>query len=154
MDRLERGLLQHLRDFLIELGVGFAFVGSQVHLAVGGEDFYLDLLLYHLRLRCFVVVDLKIEEFQPEFAGTMNFYLSAVDDLVRHPDDQSSIGILLCRTQNRVIAEYALRDVHKPLGVATYQLQEALPKDLRGSLPSIEYLEAELETLDDADTTD
>jgi len=150
---LERGLLQHIRDFLLELGVGFAFVGSQVHLEVGGEDFYPDLLFYHLRLRCLVVVDLKIGEFHPEYAGKMNFYLSAVDDLLRHPDDQPSIGILLCRTQNRVIAEYALRDVHKPLGVATYQLQEALPEDIRSNLPSIEDLEAGLQALDDHEDT-
>ncbi len=145
---LHRGLVDHLRDFLIELGVGFAFVGSQVHLEVGGEDFYLDLLFYHLRLRCLVVVDLKVGEFRPEFAGKMNFYLSALDDLMRHPDDQPPIGLLLCRTRNRVIAEYALRDIHKPLGVSTYQLQEALPDNLKGSLPSIEDLEAELDTTD------
>jgi predicted nuclease of restriction endonuclease-like (RecB) superfamily len=101
---LERGLLEHLRAFLLELGVGFAFVGSQYPLEVGGEDFRLDLLFYHLRLRCFVVIDLKMSPFQPEFAGKMNFYLSAVDDLLRHPDDQPSIGIILCRTRNRLFA--------------------------------------------------
>jgi predicted nuclease of restriction endonuclease-like (RecB) superfamily len=145
---LHRGLMEHIRDFLIELGVGFAFVGSQVHLEVGGEDFYLDLLFYHLRLRCLVVVDLKVGDFKPEFAGKMNFYLSALDDQMRHPDDQPPIGLLLCHTRNRVIAEYALRDIHKPLGVSTYQLQAALPDNLKGSLPSIEELEAELDTTD------
>ncbi len=139
---LEHGLLSHLRDFLLELGVGFGFLGSQYHLEVGGEDFYLDLLFYHVRLRCYVVIDLKIGAFKPEFAGKMNFYLAAVDDLLRHPDDQPSVGIILCRTRNRTIAEYALRDMHAPLGVATYRLTEALPAALQGSLPSVEELEA------------
>lgn len=141
---LERGLLAHLREFLLELGMGFAFVGSQQHLEVGGQDFYLDLLFYHLRLRCFVVIDLKISEFQPEFVGKMNFYLSAVDDHLKHPNDQPSIGIILCKTRNNVIVEYALRDTNKPMGVSTYQLTESLPKQLKGSLPTIEELEAEL----------
>lgn len=141
---LEKGLLNHLRDFMLELGVGFAFVGSQYHLEVGGEDFYLDLLFYHLKLRCYVVVELKIGEFKPEYVGKMNFYLSAVDDLLRHEQDGPSIGLLLCRTQNKVIAEYALRGVDKPLGVSTYQLAGSLPADLKGQLPSIEALEAEL----------
>ena len=146
---LERGLLEHLKDFMLELGVGFSFVGSQVHLEVGGEDFYLDLLFYHLKLRCFVVIDLKMGAFKPEYAGKMNFYLSAVDDLMRHPQDELSIGILLCKTKNKVLAEYALRDINKPLGVAEYQLAEALPEKLEGSLPTVEELEAELEGLDD-----
>lgn len=141
---LERGLLAHLREFLLELGIGFAFVGSQQHLEVGGQDFYLDLLFYHLRLRCFVVIDLKISEFQPEFVGKMNFYLSAVDDLLKHPNDEPSIGIILCKTKNNVIVEYTLRDTNKPMGVSTYQLTESLPKQLKGSLPTIEELEAEL----------
>lgn len=141
---LERGLLEHIRQFLLELGVGFAFVGSQYHLEVSGNDFYLDLLFYHLRLRCFVVIDLKISEFQPEFAGKMNFYLSAADDILRHPDDQPSIGIILCKTKNKVIVEYTLRDTQKPMGVSTYQLTESLPKQLEGSLPTVEELEAEL----------
>jgi predicted nuclease of restriction endonuclease-like (RecB) superfamily len=144
---LERGLLSHIRDFLLELGVGFAFVGSQYHLEVGGQDYYLDLLFYHLRLRCYVVIDLKISEFQPEFAGKMNFYLSAVDGLLRHPTDQPSVGIILCKTKNKVIVEYALRDTHKPIGVSAYQLTESLPKQLRGSLPTIEELEAELQAV-------
>jgi predicted nuclease of restriction endonuclease-like (RecB) superfamily len=141
---LERALIDHIRDFLLELGVGFAFVGSQYHIEVGEQDFYLDLLFYHLRLRCFVVVDLKTSDFQPEFSGKMNFYLSAVDDLLRHPDDQPSIGIILCRSKNQVIAEYALRDLDKPIGVSAYQLQKALPEQMKGSLPTIEELEAEL----------
>jgi hypothetical protein len=124
-------------------------VGSQYPLDVGGEDFHLDLLFYHLRLRCFVVIDLKLTAFRPEFAGKMNFYLSAVDDLLRHPDDQPTIGIVLCKTKNRVIAEYALRDLNKPIGVSQYQLLEALPEQLKGNLPTIEELEAELSGLAD-----
>ena len=151
---LERGLLRHLREFLLELGVGFAFVGSQHHLEVGGEDFYLDLLFYHLRLRCYVVIDLKIGDFRPEDSGKMNFYLSAVDDLVRGPDDQPSFGIILCKARNKVIVEYALRDARKPIGVATYQLTSALPERFRDQLPTIEELEAELHALpDEADAT-
>lgn len=122
-------------------------MGSQYHLEVGGEDFYLDLLFYHLKLRCYVIVELKIGEFRPEYVGKMNFYLSAADDLLRHEQDAPSIGLLLCRTQNRVIAEYALCGVNKPLGVSTYQLAESLPAELEGSLPSIEALEQELATL-------
>ena len=141
---LERGLLEHLRAFLIELGVGFAFVGSQYHLEVAGDDFFIDLLFYHLRLRCFVVIDLKMGEFRPEFAGKMSFYLSAVDTLLRHPDDRRSIGLVLCRTQNRVIAEYTLRDIRKPMGVATFTLADALPEEIRGDLPTIEEIEARL----------
>ncbi|MDQ2807110.1 MAG: PDDEXK nuclease domain-containing protein [Chloroflexota bacterium] len=141
---LERGLLAHIREFLLELGVGFAFVGSQYRIEVDGQDFFIDLLFYHLHLRCYVVIDLKVGEFQPEFAGKLNFYLSAVDDLLRRGDDQPSIGIILCKTQSKVIAEYALRDVHKPMGVATYQLAAALPEQLQSSLPTVAELEAEL----------
>lgn len=141
---LEQGLLAHLRKFLLELGAGFAFVGEQHHLEVGGEDFYLDLLFYHLRLRCFVVIDLKMEPFKPEFAGKMNFYLSAVDDLLRHKDDQPSIGLILCKERNRLVVEYALRDTHKPIGVSAYRITQRLPQRLKGSLPTVEQLEAEL----------
>ncbi len=144
---LERALIDHIRDFLLELGVGFAFVGSQYHLEVGGQDFYVDLLFYHLRLRCYVVVDLKMSDFQPEFLGKMNFYLSAADDLLRHPDDQPSIGIILCKSKNQAIAEYALRDLNKPIGVSAYQLQSALPEQLKSSLPTIAELEDVLETV-------
>ncbi|HNR24829.1 MAG TPA: PDDEXK nuclease domain-containing protein [Candidatus Bipolaricaulis anaerobius] len=141
---LEHALIGRLRDFLLELGKGFALVGSQYHLEVGGEDFYLDLLFYQLRLRCYVVIELKIGEFRPEDTGKMNFYLSAVDDILRHPEDRPSIGLILCKSQNRVIAEYALRDVSKPMGVATYRMTTALPAELQESLPSIEELEKEL----------
>jgi len=111
---LECGLLVHLRQFLLELGVGFAFVGSQYRLTVGNEEFFIDLLFYHLKLRAYVVIDLKMGAFEPEFAGKINFYLSAVDDLLRHHDDQPSIGIILCKTRERIVAEYALRDINKP----------------------------------------
>lgn len=141
---IERGLVEHIRDFLLELGVGFAFVGNQYHLEIGGQDFYMDLLFYHLRLRCYVVIELKAVEFQPEFTGKLNFYLSATDDLLRHSDDQPSIGILLCKSKNKVIAEYALRDMNKPMGVSTYQLMESLPQQLQSSLPTVGQLEAEL----------
>ncbi|BAY44671.1 hypothetical protein SAMD00079811_22720 [Scytonema sp. HK-05] len=144
---LEKALINHIRDFLLELGVGFAFVGSQYHLEVGGEDFYIDLLFYHLRLRCFVVIDLKIEEFKPEFSGKMNFYVSAVDDLLRHLNDEPSIGMILCKSRNKTIVEYALRDMNKPIGVSTYQLRQALPENLQGSLPTVEQLEAELDAV-------
>jgi len=141
---LERGLVEHIRRFLLELGVGFAFVGSQVHLEVEDEDFYLDLLFYHLRLRCFVVIDLKMEPFKPEFAGKMNFYLSAVDAQLRHPGDQPSVGIILCKTRKRLIAEYALRNTRSPIGVSEYTLTRTVPTALKSSLPSVQDLEKEL----------
>lgn len=143
---LETGLVDHIQKFLVELGAGFAFVGRQVHLTVGDDDFYLDLLFYHLKLRCFVVVDLKMKKFTPADAGQMNFYLSAVDSLMKHPTDTPTIGLILCKTRNRITAEYALRDIHKPIGVAEWQTQlvQSLPEPLKGSLPSIEEIEAEL----------
>lgn len=143
---LETGLVDHIQKFLVELGAGFAFVGRQVHLTVGDDDFYLDLLFYHLKLRCFVVVDLKMKKFTPADAGQMNFYLSAVDSLMKHPTDAPTIGLILCKTRNRITAEYALRDINKPIGVAEWQTQlvQSLPEPLKGSLPSIEEIEAEL----------
>lgn len=144
---LERGLVEHVQKLLLEMGAGFAFVGRQVPVEVGDEDFYLDLLFYHLRLRCFVVVDLKMKPFEPEFAGKMNFYLSAVDDQMRHENDAPTIGLLLCKdAKNKLKVEYALRDVKKPIGVAEWQtrLVESLPKNLRGSLPTIADIEREL----------
>jgi predicted nuclease of restriction endonuclease-like (RecB) superfamily len=143
---LENGLLTHIRKFLIELGAGFAFVGQQVHLPVDGEDFYIDLLFYHLKLRSYIVIDLKTTPFKPEYAGKMNFYLSAVDDQLRHPDDKLSIGLILCRTRSKVVAEYALRNVGTPMGIARYTTQfvESLPAEFKGSLPSPKELEAEL----------
>jgi len=141
---IESHLLQHLKEFLLELGVGFAFVGSQFHLEIGEQDFYLDLLFYHLKLRCYVVIELKNVEFKPEFSGKMNFYLSAVDDLLKHADDCASIGLILCKTKNKIVVEYALRDTAKPIGVSEFQLTESLPENLRGKLPTIEEIEAEL----------
>ena len=129
---------------MIELGVGFAFVGRQYRLAVGNDEFILDLLFYHLKLRCFVVVELKATDFKPEYAGKLNFYLSAVDDLLRHEDDEQTIGLLLCRGKDRVVAEYALRGMTQPMGVSDYQLRESLPEDLKGTLPAIEELEDEM----------
>src|SRR5277367_5073447 len=124
---IEQGLFDHIQRFLLELGVGFSFVGRQVHLEVEGDDFYIDLLFYHLRLRCFGVIELKNGPFKPEYAGKMNFYLSAVDDLMRHKDDQPSIGMILCKSRKKLIAEYALRDSRKPIGVAAFKLTTALP---------------------------
>lgn len=143
---LEQGLTDHIQKFLVALGTGFAFVGRQVHLEIGGDDYYLDLLFYHLKLRCYVVIDLKVEAFKPEFAGKMNFYLSAVDDQLRHRDDQPTLGLLLCQENNRLKVEYALRDVKKPIGVAEWRtrLVDSLPKKLQGSLPSIADIEREL----------
>jgi predicted nuclease of restriction endonuclease-like (RecB) superfamily len=138
---LERALLSHVRKFLLELGAGFALVGSQYHLEVGGEDFYLDLLFYHLDLRCYVVIDLKSGPFQPEHAGKISFYLSAVDNLLRKPGDGPTIGLILCRDQNRMIAEYSLQGLQNPIGLATYQL---MPEHLRDVLPSPAQLETEL----------
>jgi YhcG PDDEXK nuclease domain len=131
---------------LIELGVGFAFVGSQVPLELGTEDFRIDLLFYHLKLRCFVVIDLKMTPFKPEYAGKMNFYLSAVDDILRHPDDKPSIGLILCKGKDGLVAEYALRDINKPLGISEFRHLEKLPDQLKGTLPTIEQIEAELGT--------
>ena len=121
---------------------------GQYHLEVEGDDFYIDLLFYHLRLRCFVVIDLKVEVFKPEFSGKMSFYVSAVDDLLKHRDDMPTIGIILCKNKNQKIVEYAVRDMNKPIGVSTYQLREALPDQLQGSLPTVEQLEAELEAVE------
>jgi predicted nuclease of restriction endonuclease-like (RecB) superfamily len=141
---VERALLDHIRQFLLELGVGFAFVGSQYPLEVAGQDFRLDLLFYHLKLRAFIVVDLKAGPFKPEYAGKMNFYLSAVDDQLKHPTDQPSIGLILCKAKDQIIVEYALRDTAKPMGIAEFRLFEKLPARLKRSLPTIKELEEEL----------
>ena len=135
---LERGLLEHIRALSLSSARASPSSAASITLEVGGEDFYLDLLFYHLRLRCFVVIELKIEEFKPEFAGKMNFYLSAVDDLLRHPDDAPSIGMILCKGRNAMVAEYALRDTAKPMGVAEYRLSPALPAQLQADLPTAE----------------
>lgn len=153
---LEAGLIAHIREFLLELGQGFAFVGNQYRITVGGDEFFIDLLFYHLNLRCFVVIDLKMRGFEPEFAGKMNFYLSAVDDLLRRPGDAPAIGVILCKTKNSAVAEYALRDVNKPIGVSTHLtelLTRSLPENLRADLPSIEELESEVAAVAFPDVT-
>ena len=143
---LEQALVDHIQHFLLELGAGFAFVGRQVPLEVESHDFLIDLLFYHLKLRCFVVIELKVVPFDPSFIGQLNFYLSAVDDLLRHPDDKPTIGLLLCRTKDKLIVEYALRDLNKPIGVSEWETRivKELPKELKSSLPTIEELEKEL----------
>lgn len=150
---VERALVDHIERFLLELGTGFAFVGRQVHLEVGDDDFYLDLLFYHLQLRSYVVVELKAVPFQAGFVGQLNMYLSAVDDLLRHPDDKPTIGLLLCRSKKKLVVEYALRGFTKPIGVADWetQLTEKLPETLKGSLPTVEEIEAELLEAEGAD---
>ncbi len=142
---LEEALINHITKFLLELGAGFSYVGRQYPVEVGGKDYQIDLLFYHLKLRCFVVVELKKGEFIPEHAGKLNFYLNAVDDLLKHPADSASIGILICKERNKVVAEYALRGIDKPIGIAEYELTQAIPEKLKGSLPTIEEIEKELE---------
>ena len=141
---VEQALVDHIQRFLLELGAGFAFVGRQVHLEFASNDYYLDLLFYHLKLRCYVVVELKAVPFDPGFVGTMNMYLSAVDDLLRHVDDKPSIGLLLCRSKNRLVVEYALRNFRKPIGVAEWETKivKKLPDEFKGSLPTVEEIEA------------
>ncbi len=141
---LETQLLHHLERFLLELGKGFSFVGRQYRIEVGNEDFHIDLLFYHLKLRCFVVIDLKTGAFQPGYAGKMNFYLNVVDDQLRHETDARSIGLILCQDRNRVVAEYTLQGLDALIGVSEYELTQALPPELQSSLPSIEAIEAEL----------
>lgn len=145
--QLEQGLIEHIQKTLMELGQGFSFVGRQVLVEVGEDDFYIDLLFYHLKLRCYVVVELKNTPFKPEYAGKLNFYLSAVDEIMRHPDDRPTIGMLFCKTKNNLVVEYALRDVVKPIGVSVYEtkLLETLPKEYKGALPTVKEIEAELE---------
>lgn len=142
---LETGLIAHLEKFLLELGQGFAFVGRQYHLEIGDKDFHVDLLFYHLKLRRYVVIELKRGDFKPEYAGKMNFYCSVVDDLLRHETDEQTVGLILCQQPDRVLAEYALRDMTKPIGVSGFALTRALPQALQSSLPSIEDIERELE---------
>ncbi len=141
---LETALTKHVTNFLLELGAGFAFIGRQKALQVGSRDFFLDLLFYHTTLHCYVVVELKTVEFEPEYTGKLNFYLKAVDEQLRGERDEATIGILLCKSRDRVVVEYALSDIHKPIGVSKYELTQSLPDNLKSSLPSIEELEAEL----------
>jgi len=141
---IEEQLIKHITRFLLELGTGFAFIGRQFKLEIGDKDFYLDLLFYHTRLRCYVIVELKAKRFKPEYAGKLSFYLSAVDDKLKTESDNPSIGILLCQEKNKIEAEYALRGISQPIGVAEYQLSKAIPEEIKSELPSIEEIENEL----------
>lgn len=141
---IEDALVTHIRDFLIELGQGFAFVGSQVPLTFDDQEFFVDLLFYHLHLRAFVVIELKATKFKPEHTGQLGFYMAAVDDLMRKEGDNQTIGIILCKSKHKVVAEYALRNMNAPIGISEYTLAKALPKELKASLPTVEEIEAEL----------
>ncbi len=140
---LEKGLVEHITHFLLELGSGFAYIGRQIPLTVGERDFFIDLLFYHTRLHCHVVIELKITDFEPEHAGKLNFYIKAVDEQIRKEGDQPTIGIVICKKRDKLVAEYALSDIHKPIGISEYQLTQSLPENLKSSLPSIEEIEAE-----------
>lgn len=138
---IEQELISNIAKTIMELGTGFAFVGNQYHLEVSNKEYYLDLLFYNTRLRCYIVIELKNNEFKPEYAGKLNFYLSAVDDVLRHEYDNPSIGILLCKERDKLTAEYALRDINKPIGVSEYKLSDFLPQELADTLPSAEDIE-------------
>jgi predicted nuclease of restriction endonuclease-like (RecB) superfamily len=142
---IESALVEHITQFLLELGAGFAFVGRQVLLDVGGDEFFIDLLFYHLKLRCYVVIELKTGKFKPEHLGQLGFYMTAVDKQIKHELDNATIGLLLCKSKNKVVAEYALGDKTQPMGIAEYKLVEALPENLKTNLPSIEQIERELQ---------
>ncbi len=146
---LELGLIDHITKFLLELGAGFAYIGRQKQLQVGERDFFIDLLFYHTRLHCYVVIELKTGEFEPEYAGKLNFYIKAVDEQIRTDRDEQTIGILLCKSKDKVVVEYALSDIHKPIGVSEYELVQSLPEDLKSSLPSIEQFESEFSGVED-----
>ena len=138
---IESELVNNIANFLLELGSGFAFVGNQYHMEVGGQDFYIDLLFYHLDLRCYIVIELKNTAFKPDYTGQLNFYLSAVDNIMRKEGDNTSIGLLLCKEKNNIIAEYALQEINRPIGVSEYKLVENLPTELEKALPSVEDIE-------------
>ncbi|TNJ36046.1 MULTISPECIES: PDDEXK nuclease domain-containing protein [Prosthecochloris] len=146
---IESQLVEHITKFLLELGKGFAFVGRQYHLEVGETDYYLDLLFYHIKLKCYVVIELKNTKFIAEYAGKLNFYLSAVDSLLKTDSDNPTIGILLCRDKNKIETEFALRDINKPMGVSEFTLTEILPEELKGSLPTVEEIEADFNQLEE-----
>lgn len=138
---IENELVANVAKTLLELGTGFAFVGEQYHLEISNKDYYIDLLFYHTRLRCYIVIELKNTEFKPEYAGKLNFYLSAIDDLLKHPQDNPTIGIMLCKTRDSLTAEYALKDINKPIGVSEYKLSDFVPVEFIDSLPSAEDIE-------------
>ena len=139
--KIEEALVKDVTKLLLELGTGFAFLGNQYHLNVGGDDFYIDLLFYNLNLRCYVVIELKTGEFKPEYAGQLNFYLSAVDGLLKQKQDNPSVGLLLCKSKNDLVAEYSLKDMSKPIGVSAYQVTNKLPEELEKQLPSVEDIQ-------------
>ncbi len=141
---LEQGLVKHITQFLLELGTGFAYVGKQVPLQVGERDFYLDLLFYHTQLHCYVVIELKTTDFEPEHASKLNFYIKAVDEQLGKKGDEATIGILLCKSKNKVVAEYALRNMKAPIGISEYTLSKAIPKEFKNNLPTVEEIESEL----------
>jgi hypothetical protein len=141
---VENGLIAHIRDFLIELGQGFAFVGSQVPLTLDGREFFIDLLFYHTHLHCYVVIELKATDFKPEHTGQLGFYIAAADNLLKRAGDNQTIGLLLCKSKSKIIAEYALSAINVPIGISEYELSKAIPKELKTSLPTVEELEAEL----------
>lgn len=143
---IEQALVKDITKLLLELGTGFAFLGNQYHLNVGGDDFYVDLLFYNLNLRCYIVIELKTGEFKPEYAGQLNFYLSAVDGMLKKDDDNSSIGLLLCKSKNALVAEYALKDMSKPIGVSEYKITNSLPEGLSRQLPSIEDIQKRIKS--------
>lgn len=147
---IEAELIGNITKFLLELGAGFSFVGNQYHLEVEGEDFYIDQLFYHLKLRCFVVIELKVGDFRPEYAGKLNFYISAVDDVLKAPEDKPTIGILLCRNKKGLVAEYSLKDIEKPIGVSEYRLFSTLPEEYEDLLPSAEDILNRVDFYDDA----
>lgn len=144
---LENALVENITTFLLELGTGFAYVGKQVPLEVGGEEYRIDLLFYHLKLRAYVVIELKATDFKPEYAGKLSFYLSAANDLLRHPSDNPTIGLMICKNKNDIIAEYALKDINQPIGISEYQLTKLFPAEFKSSLPTIEEIEEELRDL-------
>ena len=144
---LENNLIKHMEKFLIELGSGFAFVGRQYKLKIGDDEFYIDLLFYHLKLRCFIVVELKKGKFKPEYSGQVNFYCSAIDGILAQKDDKPTIGLILCQEKNEIVAEYSLRNMTQPIGISEYQLTEVLPKEFESSLPTIEEIEQELKQI-------
>jgi len=146
---IENSLVDHITQFLLELGKGFAYMGKQYHLAVGENDYYIDLLFYHLQLRCYVVIELKTKKFKPEYAGKMNFYLNAINDLVKHHDDNSTIGLILCKDDKGKVSEieYALKNINQPIGVSDFNITDAIPDNLKSSLPTIEDIEREFDEI-------
>ena len=142
---IEEQLVQHITKFLLELGAGFAFIGNQYKLEIGNKEYYIDLLFYHLKLKCYFVIELKSVAFKPEFAGKLNFYLSAVDDLLKSDTDNPTIGLLLCKTKDKIEAEYSLRDINKPIGISEYQITKNIPAELKSKLPTIKEIEEQLE---------